>query len=100
MMQFLDISNTDVCDGDGNEEQAEEQLMLENGVDWCPRSTALVGDLKEVQGLFDKGVFVNCKTERPEGRCTPMGLVRRWNGDVLKSRLCLTDVAHTRAHGG
>ena len=99
MIQFLEILNTDADDG-GNEEQTEEQLMLENGVDWCPRSKASEGDLKEVQGLFDKNVFVNTKTERPEGRYIPMRLVRRWKGDVLKSRLCLTDVAHTRAQGG
>ena len=30
--------------------------MLENG-EWCPEEMSRVGDLKKVQGLFDKKVF-------------------------------------------
>ena len=32
----------------------EEQIRLENGVDWAPKSWTIAGDLKELQGLFDK----------------------------------------------
>ena len=74
--------------------------MLENGVDWCPGELSRQGDLHEVQGLFDKGVFEIRGAERPEGRFIQMRLVRRWKEDKIKSRLCLTDVAYTKAQGG
>ncbi len=34
----------------------EEQIRLENGVDWAPKSWEIAGDVEELQGLFDKGV--------------------------------------------
>ena len=34
----------------------EEQIQFENGVDWVQKSWTKAGDLKEMQGLFDKNV--------------------------------------------
>ena len=73
--------------------------MLENG-EWCPEEMSLVGDLKEVQGLFDKKVFEIVGKEKPPGRFIPTRMIRRWNNDTIKSRLCLQDVAYTRAVRG
>ena len=73
--------------------------MLEKG-DWCPVKLAWEGDLKEVQGLFDKQVFTLAGKQKPEGRYISMRMIRRWKADVIKSRLCLQDVARTRAAGG
>ena len=50
MVEFLEILNADVEDED------HVYIMLENG-EWCPEEMSRLGDLKEVQGLFDKKVF-------------------------------------------
>ncbi len=50
MVEFLEILNADAEDDD------QMYIMLENG-EWSPKEMPRAGDLKEVQGLFDKKVF-------------------------------------------
>ncbi len=38
--------------------------------------------------------------QRPEGRDVSMRMIRRWKGEVIKSRLCLQDVAYFKMIGG
>ena len=35
-----------------------EGMYSDDGMDWWPLEKGRQGDLKEMQGLFDKGVFV------------------------------------------
>ena len=93
MVEFLEILNADAEDDD------QTYIMLENG-EWCPEEMSRAGDLKEAQGLFDKKVFEIVGKEKPDGRYIPMRMIRRWKNDTIKSRLCLQDVAYTRALGG
>ena len=92
MVDFLEILNAEMSVPECDE---EEQTLLETG-DWCPSSLARTGDLKEVQGLFDKGVFQIMGRVRPECRFISMRMIRRWKNKIIKSRLCLRDVAWTR----
>ena len=92
VLHILQASESDL-------EEDYNQIMLENG-DWCPAKLAWEGNLKEVQGLFDKYVFTLAGKQKPEGRYISMRKIRRWKADVIKSRLCLQDVARTRAAGG
>ncbi len=50
MVQLMEVYSTEMPD----EEQSF--IMLENG-EWCPEEMSRAGDLKELQGLFDKKVF-------------------------------------------
>ena len=50
--------------------------------------------------MFDKNVFEHMGTQRPEGRFISIRMLCGWKGDVIKSRLCLQDVAYTKASGG
>jgi hypothetical protein len=81
------------------DDSEREQTILETG-DWCPITLAWQGDLTEVEGLFDKNVFEHVGKERPEGRFISMRMIRRRKGDIIKYRLCLQDVAYTKAIGG
>ena len=83
MVQFTEILTAETNDID---DDRREQIILETG-EWCPSDLAKAGDLKEVQGLFDKGVFVAKGKTRPEGRFISMRMIRRWTGEVIKSRL-------------
>ena len=67
----MEILNADVEDED------HVYIMLENG-EWCPEEMSRVGDLIEVQGLFDKKVFEIVGREKPAGRYIPMRMIRRW----------------------
>ena len=96
MVQTLEILQAEVHQDEAADEQ---QIMLEAG-DWCPVAMAWEGDVKEVQGLFDKGVFERMGNQRPEGRYISMRMIRRWKGEVIKSRLCLQDVAYFKMIGG
>ena len=62
MVDFFEILNAEMSVPECDE---EEQTLLETG-DWCPSSMARTSDLKEVQGLFDKGVFQIMGRVRPE----------------------------------
>ncbi len=95
MVQYLEILAAEA--GEAGDDL--EQIILDAG-DWCPAHLARAGDLKEAQGLFDKSVFAMHGKERPEGRYVSMRMIRRWKGEVIKSRLCLQDVAYTKAPGG
>ena len=92
VLQVLQASESDL-------EEKYNEIMLENG-EWCPAKLAWEGDVKEVQGLFDKQVFVIAGKQRPQGRHIPMRMIRRWKGDFIKSRLCLQDVARDKPSGG
>ena len=35
----------------------EDQIMMDNGVDWMPKSVVIAGDIKEVRGLWERRVF-------------------------------------------
>ena len=73
---------------------AEDQWVdLENG-EWCPQSWQRPGDLKELQGLFDKSILEPVVEIPPGAR-----LIIRKEGTV-KNRLLLCDVAYAKAIGG
>ncbi len=95
IVQFLEILKAE-ADAD---EQNDEHFLLETG-DWCPADLAWQGGKNEVQGLFATDVFEIMGRERPEGRFVSMRMIRRWTGDIIKSMLCLQDVAYTQALGG
>ena len=98
---LIEVLMTEARQHDEDEiEDREQQLMLENGVDWCPGELARQGDEKEVKGLFEKGVFRVAGKQKPEGRYISMRMIRRWKGESIKSRLCLQDVAYKKAYGG
>ena len=78
MVQVLQILQASESDA----EEDYNQIMLENG-DWCPVKLAWEGDLKEVQGLFDKQVFTLAGKQKPEGRYISMRMIRRWKADGL-----------------
>ena len=57
------------------QEEQEEQIRLENGWQWAPRSWVIKSDVKEMQGLIDKHtlMFVSrftqgCESYHIEGR--------------------------------
>jgi hypothetical protein len=50
------------------QEGVEEKFVMDNGVDWAPKSWIEAGDLKEMQGLFDKGVLKPTKSPSPTTR--------------------------------
>ena len=64
MVQTFEILQAEVHQDEAADVQ---QIMLKAG-DWCPVAMAWEGDVKEVQGLFDKGVFECTGKQRPEGR--------------------------------
>ena len=92
VLQVLQASESEL-------EETYYEIMLENG-EWCPAKLAWEGDMKEVQGLFDKQVFAIAGMQRPQGRYIPMRMIRRWKGDLIKSRLCLQDVVRDKPSGG
>ena len=78
----------------------EEQIRLEIGVDWAPKSWTIAGDLKELQGLFDKGVLEPTSEVDRSYREIPSKVVRSYKGTGVKSRLVLKDIAKIKATTG
>ena len=77
-----------------SKEDEEEQIQLESGWQWAPRSWVTKGDVKEMQGLVDKGCL-KFVASAPEGAKTISSkVVRTFKGDGVKSRLALRDIAH------
>ena len=77
-----------------SKEDEEEQILLESGWQWAPRSWVTKGDVKEMQGLIDKGCL-KFVTSVPDGaKVISSKVVRTFKGDGVKSRLVLRDIAH------
>ena len=86
MVEFLEILNADNADMSDMREDSVEQTILDSG-EWCPTSLARAGDLKEVQGLFDKGVFSIKGQTRPEGRYISLKLIKFY--DITKRNILI-----------
>ena len=74
---------------------------MDDGIDWWPLEDV---DLKEVQGLFDKGVLKIATTNMNKGgekaRFISSKVVRRSKNQAVKSRMCLRDFNRGRPEGG
>ena len=82
------------------EENDEEQIMLESGWQWAPKSWVIKGDEKEMQGLIDKGTLKFIETPPTEAKIISSKVVRSFKGDGVKSRLVMRDIARTKPAGG
>ena len=51
-----------------SKEDEEEQIQLESGWQWAPRSWVTKGDVKEMHGLVDKGCLSSSRVRRRERR--------------------------------
>jgi hypothetical protein len=78
----------------------EEQIRLENGWQWAPRSWVIKGDLKEMQGLIDKQTLKFVSETPKDAKVITSKVVRSFKGGGVKSRLVLRDVAKTKPSGG
>ncbi len=81
-------------------EEDEEQIKLENGWQWAPKSWVIKGDTKEVQGFIDNGTLKFIDTPPTGARVITSKVVRTFKGDGVKSRLVLRDIAKTKPMGG
>ena len=63
------------------EENDEEQIMLESGWQWAPKSWVIKGDEKEMQGLIDKGTLKFIETPPTEAKIISSKVVRSVKGD-------------------
>jgi hypothetical protein len=81
-----------------------EGIYSDDGLDWWPAEKVRQGDLKELQGLFDKGVLRPAREEaRSDGkrpRYISSKIVRKTKGENVKTRMCLRDFNHGRPEGG
>ena len=81
-----------------------EGIYSDDGLDWWPAEKVRQGDLKELQGLFDKGVLRPAREEaRNDGkypRYISSKVVRKTKGENVKSRMCLRDFNRGRPEGG
>ena len=83
-----------------SQEEQEEQIRLENGWQWAPKSWVAKGDLKETQGLIDKQTLKFVTEPPKDARVVTSKVVRNFKGDGMKSRLVLRDIAKTKPSGG
>ena len=61
--------------------EEEEQIQLDSGWQWAPRSWVVKGDIKEMQGLLDKGTL-KFVAQPPEGAKTITSeVVRTFKGE-------------------
>ena len=65
----------------------EEQIQLESGWQWAPRSWVTKGDIKEMQGLVDKGCLKFVAIAPAGTKIISSKVVRTFKGDGVKSRL-------------
>ena len=81
-----------------------EGIYSDDGLDLWPAEKVRQGDLKELQGLFDKGVLRPAREEaRSDGkqpRYVSSKVVRKTKGENVKSRMCLRDFNRGRPEGG
>ena len=82
------------------QEEQEEQIRLENGWQWAPRSWVIKGDVKEMQGLIDKHTLKFVSEPPKDARIITSKVVRTFKGDGVKSRLVLRDIAKSKPDGG
>ena len=61
---------------------------------------AATGDVKEIQGLLERGVIALVPEMPKHLRFIPSRMVRRYKGSDIKSRCVLQDVAKTKPSGG
>ena len=77
---------------------------MDDGIVWWPLDDVRKGDLKELQGLFDKGVLTmatpNLNKGGEKARFISSKVVRRSKNQVVKSRMCLRDSNRGRPEGG
>ena len=97
------ILELELCTED-NLESDFEGLYSDDGLDWWPLEKVRRGDLKELQGLFDKGVLrLSSEETRSDGkqpRYISSKIVRKTKGEDVKSRMCLRDFNRGRPEGG
>ena len=77
-----------------SKEDEEEQIQLESGWQWAPRSWVTKGDVKGMQGLVDKGCLKFVASVPDGAKAISSKVVRTFKGDGVKSRLVLRDIAH------
>ena len=82
------------------QEEKEEQIRLENGWQWAPRSWVIKGDVKEMQGLADKHNLKFVSEPPKDARVITSKVVRTFKGDGVKSRLVLRDIESPKPDGG
>ena len=90
-----------ICSLAQAQENDDPGFWMENG-DWWSTEEARKGDLKEMQGLFDRVVMEPAKSDRvdEQAKFISSRMVRRTKGDAVKSRYCLRDFRHTAPEGG
>ena len=72
-----------------SKEEEEEQIQLESGWQWAPRSWVIKGDMKEMQGLIDKGTLKFVKNPPDGAKIITSKIVRSFKGDGSKFEACL-----------
>ena len=90
-----------VCSLAQAQENVDPGFWMENG-DWWSTEDARKGDLKEMQGLFDRVVMEPANSDRvdEQAKFISSRMVRRTKGEAVKPRYCLRDFRHTAPEGG
>jgi len=91
LLETLAVEASDAAATDG--------ATLDDG-EWCPASLMREGDIKEMRGLFDRGVLEVCRDRPPGARSITSRMVRRMKAGVCKSRYVLRDFAGKKPGGG